>query len=75
MYFRILGNSSPVTVLQWDFTGELLLIGDENGNVRIYKTKEHILNEWSLVLQTTLQGEHILSAAFFHSGKRVRWYM
>ncbi|XP_019881437.1 mediator of RNA polymerase II transcription subunit 16 isoform X1 [Aethina tumida] len=68
---KILGNSSPVTVLQWDFTGELLLIGDENGNVRIYKTKEHILNEWSLVLQTTLQGEHILSAAFFHSGKRV----
>ncbi|CAH0551682.1 unnamed protein product [Brassicogethes aeneus] len=68
---KILSNSSPVTVLQWDFTGELLLIGDEAGNVRIYKTKDHILNEWTLVLHTTLQGEHILSAAFFHSGKRI----
>ncbi|XP_074042596.1 mediator complex subunit 16 [Leptinotarsa decemlineata] len=67
----VLGNSSPVTVLQWDFTGELLLIADENGCVKIYKTKEYILNDWSLVLQTVLEGEHILASAFFHSGKRI----
>lgn len=71
LYFRVLSNSSPVTVLQWDFTGELLLVADESGCVRIYSTKDHILNEWSIVLQTVLQGEHILAAAFFHSGKRV----
>ncbi|XP_030766821.1 mediator of RNA polymerase II transcription subunit 16 [Sitophilus oryzae] len=68
---KILCNPSPVTVLQWDFTGELLLIGDENGCVRIYTTKDHILNDWSLLLQVPLQGEHILSAAFFHPGKKV----
>lgn len=68
---KILCNSSPVTVLQWDFTGEFLLTADESGCVRVYQTKEHILNEWTLILQTVLQGEHILSAAFFHSGKRV----
>ncbi|KAJ8963199.1 hypothetical protein NQ318_018665 [Aromia moschata] len=56
---KVLCNSSPVTVLQWDFTGELLLIADENGCVRIYHTKDYILNDWALVLQTMLQGEHI----------------
>lgn len=68
---KILCNSSPVTVLQWDSTGEFLLTADESGCVRVYQTKEHILNEWTLILQTVLQGEHVLSAAFFHSGKRV----
>lgn len=69
--FRILSNSVPVTVLQWDFTGELLLVADESGCVRIYRTKDHLLNEWQLALQTVLKGEHILCAAFFHSGKKV----
>nr|CAH7760450.1 unnamed protein product [Callosobruchus chinensis] len=68
---KILANSSPVTVLQWDYTGELLLVGDESGSAKIYKTKEYLWNEWILVLQTNLQGEHILAAAFFHSGKRI----
>ncbi|CAG9855995.1 unnamed protein product [Phyllotreta striolata] len=68
---KILSNSSPVTVLLWDYTGELLLVADESGHVRIYSAKEHILNDWSIVLQTTLQGEHILAATFFHSGKRI----
>lgn len=69
--FRILSNSVPVTVLQWDFTGELLLVADESGSIRIYRTKDHLLNEWQLALQTVLKGEHILCAAFFHSGKKV----
>lgn len=73
-FFRILSNSVPVTVLQWDFTGELLLVADESGCVRIYRTKDHLLNEWQLALQTVLKGEHILCAAFFHSGKKVRLF-
>lgn len=68
---KILCSSSPVTVLQWDFTGKLLLIGDENGCVRIYTTQDHILNDWTLLLQVPLEGEHILSAAFFHPGKKI----
>ncbi|XP_050308117.1 mediator of RNA polymerase II transcription subunit 16 [Anthonomus grandis grandis] len=68
---RVLCNSSPVTVLQWDFTGKLLLIGDENGFVRIYTTQDHLLNEWHLHLEVPLEGEHILSAAFFHPGKKI----
>ncbi|XP_063921461.1 mediator of RNA polymerase II transcription subunit 16 isoform X1 [Zophobas morio] len=68
---KILSNPSPVSVLQWDFTGDLLLVADENGSIKIYKAKEHILNDWTLVLQTVLEGEHILAAAFFHSGKKI----
>jgi hypothetical protein len=58
-------------VLQWDFTGDLLLIADENGSIKVYRAKDHILNDWTLVLQTVLEGEHILAAAFFHSGKKI----
>lgn len=61
----------PITVLQWDFTGELLLVADENGCVRIYRTKDYLLNDWQLALQTVLKGEHILCAVFFHSGKKI----
>ncbi|KAH1006724.1 mediator of RNA polymerase II transcription subunit 16 [Dendroctonus ponderosae] len=68
---KILCNSAPVTVLQWDFTGKLLLIGDENGCTRIYTTPDHILNDWQLYLEVPLEGEHILAAAFFHPGKKI----
>ncbi|XP_025830176.1 mediator of RNA polymerase II transcription subunit 16 isoform X2 [Agrilus planipennis] len=68
---KILSNSVSVSVLQWDFVGDLLLVGDENGTVRIYKTKDHLLNDWTLVLQTVLLGEHILAAAFFHCGVKI----
>lgn len=68
---RILSNAVPVTILQWDLTGDLLLVADESGCVRIYKSKDYLLNEWQLALQKVLQGEHILAAAFFHSGKKV----
>lgn len=69
--FRVLSNFVPITILQWDFTGDLLLIADENGCVKIFKTKDYVLNEWTLLSQSNLQGEHILAAAFFHSGKKV----
>ncbi|KAK9731269.1 Mediator complex subunit 16 [Popillia japonica] len=68
---RILSNATLVTVLQWDFTGELLLIADESGHVKIYKSTEHLLNDWQLASETAFQGEHILAAAFFHSGKKI----
>ncbi|CAG9820870.1 unnamed protein product [Phaedon cochleariae] len=68
---KVLGNSSPVTVLQWDFTGDLLLVADESGCVKMYRAKDNILNDWVLISQTLLQGEHILAAAFFHSGKKI----
>lgn len=66
-----MSNSVTVTILQWDFTGDLLLVADESGCIKIYRTKDHLLNDWQLAAQSVLQGEHILAAAFFHSGKKV----
>ncbi|XP_044744307.1 mediator of RNA polymerase II transcription subunit 16 [Coccinella septempunctata] len=68
---KILSNSSTITVLQWDSTGELLLVADQNGYARIYREKDHLLNEWTVVAQTNLEGENIISAAFFHTGKKI----
>lgn len=61
-----------MTILQWDLTGDLLLVADESGSIKIYRTRDHLLNDWQLAVQSVLQGEHILAAAFFHSGKKVK---
>lgn len=74
-YSRVLSDTSPITVLQWNFTGELLLVANQSGCIKIYKNRDHLLNDWSLVLKTELQGEHILAAAFFHCGKKVTTYL
>lgn len=68
---KILSNSSTLTVLQWDSTGELLLVADQNGFVRVYKEKDHLLNEWIIVAHTHLEGENIITTAFFHTGKKI----
>lgn len=68
---KVLVNESPISVLQWDFTGDLLLVTDENGCIRVFKSKDQVLNEWSAILQTNLEGENILCTAFFHSGKKI----
>ncbi|KAK9886221.1 hypothetical protein WA026_015740 [Henosepilachna vigintioctopunctata] len=68
---KILSNPFHISLLQWDFTGELLLVGDERGNIKVYRTKDNVLNDWVIVVQTVLQGENILAAAFFHSGKKI----
>ncbi|XP_071053506.1 mediator of RNA polymerase II transcription subunit 16 isoform X2 [Onthophagus taurus] len=68
---RVYSSPHLVTVLQWDFTAELLLLADECGHIRIYKSKDHLLNDWQLFSETSLDGEHILAAAFFHSGKKI----
>lgn len=71
LFTRILCSTSPVSLLEWDFTGKFLLVGDENGIVRIYTTPEHILNDWHLHLEISLDGEQILAGAFFHPGKKI----
>lgn len=70
--FRVLSSTVPISVLQWDLTGDLLLIADQTGCVRFYRTKEHLLNNWYLAHTINLPGEHVIAAAFFHSGKKVK---
>lgn len=70
-FFRVLSSPVPISVLQWDLTGDVLLVADQAGCVRFYRTRDHLLNNWYLAHTVSLQGEHIIGAAFFHSGKKV----
>lgn len=60
-----------VTVLEWDLAGDNLLVADASGCVQIWGMKEHILNDWSCLGSALFPGEQILSAVFFHNGKKV----
>lgn len=62
---------SSITVLEWDLGGEYLVLADINGVVQIWGMKDHILNDWTCLGSATFHGEKILSAAFFHNGKKV----
>lgn len=63
-----------ITVLEWDLSGENLVVGDANGLVQIWGMKDHLLNDWTCFGSATFYGENILSAAFFHNGRKVIIY-
>jgi len=69
---RVTSNRCVVTVLEWDLSGENLLVADTSGLVQIWGMKDHLLNDWISLGSATFPGEHILSAVFFHNGKKVR---
>lgn len=63
-----------VTVLEWDLSGEYLLVTDISGVVQVWGMKDHILNDWTCLGTASFPGEHILSAVFFHNGKKVNYH-
>ncbi|KAM7343451.1 mediator complex subunit 16 [Cochliomyia hominivorax] len=69
--FKLNTSKSVVTVLEWNQTGELLMVGYKNGFCEIWSTKQHAINSWILVYKANLPSEEILNAKFFHNGKRV----
>ncbi|KAK0175173.1 hypothetical protein PV327_008946 [Microctonus hyperodae] len=60
----------PITALEWDISGDKLVIADRTGNVQLWMFKDHVLNDWALIGSTLFHGEHILGAAWFHNGKK-----
>lgn len=66
-------NRYTITVLEWDLGGENLVIADTSGMVQIWGMKDHLLNDWKCLGSATFQGEQILSAVFFHNGKKVKF--
>lgn len=66
-----MSNLCSITVLEWDLVGENLVVADTNGVVQIWGMKDHILNDWVCLGNATFHGEKILSAAFFHNGRKV----
>lgn len=69
--FRVLSSVSVVTALEWDLSGHKLLVADASGNVALWTFKEYVLNDWTCIGSASFPGEHIISAAFFHNGKKV----
>ncbi|XP_047102177.1 mediator of RNA polymerase II transcription subunit 16 isoform X1 [Schistocerca piceifrons] len=67
---KVISNKAIVTALEWDVPGDKLLIADVDGNVQLWTFKDHLLNEWVCLGTVSFPGEHILSALFFHNGKK-----
>ncbi|XP_020707850.2 mediator of RNA polymerase II transcription subunit 16 isoform X1 [Athalia rosae] len=68
---KVLSNKSNITALEWDLPGDKLVVADESGNIQLWTFKDHILNDWTLIGSACFPGEHILSAAWFHNGKKI----
>lgn len=67
---RVLSNKSNITALEWDLPGDKLVVADESGSIQLWTFKDHILNDWTSIGSACFPGEHILSAAWFHNGKK-----
>lgn len=59
-----------ITAIEWDLSGEKLVIADRSGNVQLWMFKDHILNDWIQIGTINFPGEDILGAAWFHNGKK-----
>ncbi|KAL5288070.1 MED16 family protein [Megaselia abdita] len=59
----------PITILEWDPTGEHLLIGDTQGRLELWGKTNHILSDWHQLHYVNLPGETIIQAEFFQSGR------
>lgn len=64
-------TNGAVTSLEWDSSGEKLLVATDGGSVTIWSSRDHVLNSWNYLGGTTFSGEAIISAAFFHPGRKV----
>lgn len=70
-YYKVCTSKSLINVLEWNASGEQLLLGYIGGRVEIWQPKEHSLNVWQLQYHTNIPSEDIIHAKFFHNGKGV----
>lgn len=69
--YKVTSTNGTVTSLEWDSCGEKLLIATDCGSVSIWASREHVLNSWVCLGVTTFCGEAVISAAFFHTGRKI----
>ncbi|XP_073847646.1 mediator complex subunit 16 [Musca autumnalis] len=69
--FKITTSKNLVSALEWNQTGELLLVGYKHGICEIWTTRNHGINNWKLVYKANLPFEEIIQAKFFHNGKQM----
>ncbi|XP_075988433.1 mediator complex subunit 16 [Anticarsia gemmatalis] len=68
---KVTSTSYPVSTLEWDMEGKQLLVATTVGDVSVFTQKEYLLNEWTCLYTASFPGEHVISAIFFHNGRRV----
>ncbi|XP_008557863.1 mediator of RNA polymerase II transcription subunit 16 [Microplitis demolitor] len=61
---------NPITAIEWDLSGDKLVIADRGGNVQLWMFRDYILNDLVLIGSASFPGEHILGAVWFHNGKK-----
>lgn len=55
-----------VTALEWDHSGQKLLIGDVDGNCEVWSRKDYLINQWQPVYkQICFEGETVLFACWY----------
>ncbi|XP_014283268.1 mediator of RNA polymerase II transcription subunit 16 [Halyomorpha halys] len=69
--YKVTSTNGAVTSLEWDSSGEKLLVATDGGSVSIWSSRDHVLNSWIYLGGTTFSGEAIISAAFFHPGRKI----
>lgn len=67
--FLVTRKNQPITILEWDPTGEQILIGDTQGRIELWGKTNHILSDWQQLHYVNFPGETIVQAEFFQSGR------
>ncbi|XP_013136065.1 PREDICTED: mediator of RNA polymerase II transcription subunit 16 [Papilio polytes] len=69
--YKVANTTHPVTALEWDAEGKLLLVGTVVGDVSVFAQYDYLLNHWTPLYSASFPGENIIKAVFFHNGRKV----
>ncbi|XP_075167226.1 mediator complex subunit 16 [Haematobia irritans] len=69
--FLVTTSKNLIATLEWNQTGELLLVGYKHGLCEIWKTRNHEINNWRLIYKSSMPFEEIIQAKFFHNGRQM----
>ncbi|XP_071040788.1 mediator of RNA polymerase II transcription subunit 16 isoform X2 [Parasteatoda tepidariorum] len=68
--YKVLSHNEDITCVEWDISATKLLIADAVGCIQVWVMNDFLLNDWVQITSTTYE-EYILSAAWFHNGKKI----
>lgn len=73
--YKICSSKAVASVLEWNPTGELLLVGYKHGLAEIWGMKANCMNSWFLLYTVNLPCEEIINVKFFHNSKATYFNM
>ncbi|KAL3879120.1 hypothetical protein ACJMK2_031431 [Sinanodonta woodiana] len=69
--YQVTVTTKTVVQIEWDHTGNKLLVVDSEGLCQVWQMQDYLLNIWSLLGQCWVTGEEVLAACWFHNGLQV----